>query len=315
MPFEISHRVKIMTDFPVGKISIRLTLELAPFGKSYTKFGYIIKQINRTQHLIMEDKSKTPDIHPEKSHTISFTSLHDFEIQYQNTPQYQMELSNYMLRQFLADKELVRYRNFIKDNRLGMGEDEFMILWDLIVKSMPSKFSFCEIGVHKGQILALIELLSGRHKKKSTILGISPMNGANTIYTGDFKKEMSELYAQFNLEKKFKILEGFSQDKGVISKAAELAPFHILYIDGSHKTEDVQSDFDNYLVMLRKGGVLVVDDSNNNSPCTYGPPFKSGGRFWGIQEVSDVTDKVLNNNSDFAYIGSIIHNRVWKKLV
>lgn len=244
----------------------------------------------------------------------TFLSLEDFEKEYTDTPEYQYLLSKGMKKQLLADVELYNYRKFIKENVYGMGEDEFLILWKLIVNSMPEEFSFCEIGVHKGQILALINLLSKRENKKVCRYGVSPMNGINTRDKGNFHDAVQYLHKRFNLDEDYFIIEGLSEEPSVITKAEKRAPFDILYIDGSHERSNVEWDFMNYLPMLAKNGILVVDDSNNNARCTYGPPFLWGGRFWGIPDVSDVTDYFMSNNKAFKFVGSIIHNRVWRKI-
>ena len=244
---------------------------------------------------------------------MQINNLKDFESFYLELPEYQYTLSEYFLKKLSEDSQLFNYRYFIKKNKFGYGEDEFMILWDLIVKSMPPTFSFCEIGVHKGQILTLIRLLADRYQKRVMRYGVSPMNGDKTTFKGDFNLDVRVLHKNFRLETDYVILQGYSTEEPIIKKASVHSPFDILYIDGSHRKEDVESDFINYLPMISDNGLLVVDDSNNNMPCTYGPPFGAGGRYWGNQDVSDVTDRFMQNNNNFVYLGSIIHNRIWKR--
>lgn len=241
-------------------------------------------------------------------------SLDNFQNNYRDSPGFQWNLSNKMLEKLEKDITLYEYRLFIKENNYGMGEDEFMILWDLIVQSMSEKFSFCEIGVHKGQILALINLLAKRHNKDCVRYGITPLTGEKTKHRSDFESDIKNLHKTFGLDEDYNIIKGLSGDIHVRDQARNIAPFDILYIDGSHEKEDVLNDFLHYLPMIAINGILVVDDSNNNAKCTYGPPFLIGGEFWGIQDVSDVTDEVMNDNTDYEYIGSIIHNRIWRKL-
>ena len=51
-------------------------------------------------------------------------------------------------------------------NTPGFGELSFFWSWFLLVNDMSNTFKFLEIGVYKGRILALIQLLSDLLKKK-----------------------------------------------------------------------------------------------------------------------------------------------------
>ena len=79
------------------------------------------------------------------------------------------------------DKNKIIYQTFEKnikeypalekqhDDTPGFGELSFSWSWFLLVKSMPSTFTFLEIGVYKGRVLALIQLLSNIFNKHVNI--------------------------------------------------------------------------------------------------------------------------------------------------
>ena len=90
------------------------------------------------------------------------------------------------------DKNKIIYQTFEKnikgipilekqhDDTPGFGELSFSWSWFLLVKSMPQDFTFLEIGVYKGRVLALIQLLSNLFNKHVKIHGVTPLDGAAT---------------------------------------------------------------------------------------------------------------------------------------
>lgn len=59
----------------------------------------------------------------------------------------------------------------------------------------------------------------------------------------------------------YKELIGRSDDAAVINAAFELAPFDVIFIDGDHNYPGVKLDVVTYLPMLRRGGFLILHDS------------------------------------------------------
>lgn len=76
----------------------------------------------------------------------------------------------------------------------GFGDLPFHWNWFLIVQDMPSKFSFLEIGVYKGRILSLIQILADYFKKHVSIFGITPLSNIGDKYStyadSNYKKSL-----------------------------------------------------------------------------------------------------------------------------
>lgn len=210
-------------------------------------------------------------------------------------------------KEYESVPEFVRLRTFVEENAFGFGEKQFYPLHKLLVDSLDSEsINFLEVGVFRGQTLALYGILSELCDKVINIYGVSPLDSTDGHWESDYKKDIEDIHNKFMLPQP-NIIEGLSQEQSVISQCGEML-YDIVYIDGGHTKEVVTSDIENYAPMVKKGGYLVIDDSANNIKGTI------NGFFWGIQEVSDVVDSLLppkTENPDWEYIGNVVHNRVF----
>jgi cephalosporin hydroxylase len=208
-----------------------------------------------------------------------------------------------------ADKELKAYRDFIEANAFGFGERCFLWMWNEIIARMPQEFTFMEIGVFRGQILALVSLLAERHGKKVRRIGITPLDTSDGHWESDYEADIIRLHDVFNIKDDYELIRLDSTNPNAIKLASQNPP-DVLYIDGGHTYEVVKSDLTNYLPILKVGGTLVIDDCNNAIPMPW-------GYFQGIQSVSLAVDEVLPREGSTEYWKhelNLVHNRVLTKL-
>lgn len=208
-----------------------------------------------------------------------------------------------------ADKELKAYRDFIEANAFGFGERCFLWMWNDIVKKMPQEFTFMEIGVFRGQILAIVSLLAERHGKKVRRIGITPLDTSDGHWESDYEADIIRLHDVFNIPDDYELIRLDSTNPNAIKLASQNPP-DVLYIDGGHTYEVVKSDLTHYLPILKVGGTLVIDDCNNAIPMPW-------GYFQGIQSVSLAVDEVLPREGSTEYWKhelNLVHNRVLTKL-
>ena len=208
-----------------------------------------------------------------------------------------------------ADKELKAYRDWIEANAFGFGERCFLWMWNEIVKKMPDEFTFMEIGVFRGQILALVSLLAERHGKKVRRIGITPLDTSDGHWESDYEADIIRLHDVFNIKDDYELIRLDSTNPNAIKLASQNPP-DVLYIDGGHTYEVVKSDLTHYLPILKVGGTLVIDDCNNAIPMPW-------GYFQGIQSVSIAVDEVLpreGSNEYWKHELNLVHNRVLTKL-
>jgi hypothetical protein len=224
-----------------------------------------------------------------------------------------------------SDRNKIIYTTFekhVKDNLIlekqhngtpGFGELAFSWNWNLLVKSMPKDFTFLEIGVYKGRVLALIQLLATLSYKNVKIYAVTPLDGAatdkyseyeNCDYLSAIKKSYSICNQSFN---NTIIIEGFSQEKEIIQKTKYMSPYDIIFIDGCHDYNIVVQDIKNYSEMLKVNGYLVLDDASLYIESPY-------GTFLGHPDVGKAIQDIIDKDSNFVHLYAVGHNRVWKKI-
>ena len=226
-----------------------------------------------------------------------------------NAQDTQKKISEYFIKKGAQIPEFVRLRKLVEKEVFGFGEFEFYYMHKMILDSLKGKVTFCEIGVYKGQILALYRLMANLFNRDITTIGITPLDSTDGHIEADYLRDIHLLHDTFDLVYPI-ILKYNSTDPEMMDMAKNNFILDILYIDGGHTKEVVTSDIINYAPLVRSGGYLIIDDSANNMEGVY------SGRFWGIQAVSNVVDTILppkTENAEWEYIGNVIHNRVWKR--
>lgn len=243
---------------------------------------------------------------------------------------------------------LKNHRDYVKNNKNGLGNRPFHYMWKLLVEQMPEKFNFLEIGVFKAQILSLTEILSNKLNKQPKIIGVTPYD----LFQEERKMALfpfinqkisrkvliEELYDHFNLNFDNTIIfDGYSENVIIKNQVERCGPFDLVFIDGDHKYEIVVNDIKFYSKMLKKGGFLIMDDSSNflELPDYYEmsnedvnlvdkkidkSKFKFENDkayrkvFKGCIGVSEAVRDLIECNENFLHLFACGHNRVWVKL-
>jgi Methyltransferase domain len=219
-------------------------------------------------------------------------------------PNFHKHVHESFIEQVNQHPNLKAYRDFVENNVFGFGERSFLWMWWMLVAEMPKKFTFLEIGVFKGQVLGLIELIATLQGKEAIRYGITPLDSSGGVWESDYAKDILTIHEQFNLPTNYKLIVGDSTDAKVIDEAEPLI-LDILYIDGGHTYGIAASDIVNYSHLVKDGGYLVIDDCANDLHMPW-------GYFQGIQEVTDaVKDHVTH---EFEFLFNVVHNKVWRKI-
>lgn len=267
--------------------------------------------INNKQHtspLIAHGNGKTPMDKIFNLIKNNMNSLKEVNEIWQDKPETHKLINDTFTEKVNNVPELKAHRDFVDQNVHGFGERSFLWMWWLIVKEMPKQFSFLEIGVFKGAILSVIELMAKMQGKTVIRYGVTPLSTEGGVWESDYKADIERIHDTFNLAKDYTILQGLSEDPEIIKKAQELK-VDILYIDGGHEEKHITNDIDNYVSIINKDGYLVIDDCANG----FHMPW---GYFQGIAEVSRVVEKKLppfTKNDNFEFLFNVIHNMVFKK--
>lgn len=227
--------------------------------------------------------------------------------------------------------EMKVHRDFVEKNGFGYGDRPFHYQWKVLLEQMPQEFSFLEIGVFKGQVLSLVQMLANTLIREVSLTGVTPLSGDGDHYFThpelDYLSAIKSLYKKFKLNfTNTTIIKGFSQEKKVVEKATKKGPFDIVYIDGSHDYEIVVQDINNYSPLVKLGGFLVIDDASydlNMPEFVYSPednPWKIFRKrnqirlFKGFSDVSDAINETVGKDKRFIHAFACGHNRVWMRV-
>lgn len=227
---------------------------------------------------------------------------------------------------------LKAHRDYIEAESLGFGERAFAYMWYLITKHVCADNTdpqFLEIGVFKGQVISLWTLIAQELNLKLQVTGVSPLVGNSApklswvqylrckiskkykydILSGNNYEDINyldiikNLFAHFDLNfEHIKLLKGYSTDPEIIDKLSK-QEYAVIYIDGDHTFAGVISDIKTYAPLVKKGGLLVMDDASCDLP---------GTKFWkGHQSVSNACR--LIDDMPFKNILNVGHNRIYQK--
>lgn len=202
------------------------------------------------------------------------------------------------------DEKLKAYRDWIEEKIFGFGERSFLWMWKLIVDEMPDEFNFLEIGVFRGQVVGLIQILGDAAGIPQNIAGITPLDNTGGHWDSNYEDDIEHLHTTFNLNMP-ELIKGLSTDPEVIEYASE-RQWDVIYIDGGHSYEVAKSDIFIYSSFVKVGGFLVIDDCAHK----YDLP---DGYFKGIADVSRATDELLPNEH-YKEVFSVVHNRIFQRI-
>lgn len=211
---------------------------------------------------------------------------------------------------------LKAHRDFVEKMFYGFGERSFHWLWKLLVDEMPLEFSFLEIGVYCGQVFSLVPMIAREQGKSCEAYGVTLLStfaGKTGEFPAfpdvDYLGKIEDIHRQFGLpfSAERALIVGDSTNADVQARVAPMGPFDIVYVDGCHEYDYVESDLRVYGAMVKAGGYLVVDDAS----CRLHLPW---GMFPGIEPVSKATETAIISHPDvWQDCLAVMHNRVFRR--
>jgi hypothetical protein len=209
---------------------------------------------------------------------------------------------------------LKAHYDVVSSRNLGFGEKAFRYFWAMILSQLEQGSSFLEIGVYKGSIIALSQLIAREIGLDLHTYGVTPLNNSGDKYSEyddncDYSKCIGGLYTAFGLSfDHTTIIKGMSTDPDVKHRVLEEGPYDVIYIDGGHDYNTVASDLELAKAVILPDGFLVVDDAATalNSYAKYG--------FSGHGDVARAVDDVLGGDTGFKHLMACGHMRLWGKL-
>jgi cephalosporin hydroxylase len=204
---------------------------------------------------------------------------------------------------------LKRHFDIITEHKLGFGEKAFRYFWAMVFTQVAKDYPrFLEIGVYKGSILALSQLIATHLGLDLTSIGVTPLAPVGDKYsTYDHSDYRTEIIRTFELchapLNSIHIIPGLSTDPNVKEAARMAGPYDVIYIDGGHDYATVLNDLRFADLALKRGGLIVMDD------CSCGLDIST----WpGHPEVSAAAETFFKANGRYKHLFACGHNRVWR---
>lgn len=227
-----------------------------------------------------------------------------------NTRQYNDALYRYFEKRVDEIPYLKKHYDVIFQNELGFGEKAFRYFWQLVFSQMPVVGKFLEIGVYKGSILALSQLIARELGIELNSYGVTPLGPVGDKYStyadADYMSEIKRTFGLLDLDTngRITIMRGLSTDANIAARIVSNGPFDVIYIDGGHDYQTVVNDLKLADSALKTGGFLTMDD------CSC---YLNVSTFAGHLDVSDAARDFFTANADYRHLFACGHNRVWIK--
>ena len=106
-----------------------------------------------------------------------------FSSEWVDTVEYNSFIYDYCGSQTDLYDRLNKHAQIIEEYKLGYGEKPFMYLWAMVFSQMPKNGKFLEIGVFKGSILAISQLMSKELDLNISTFGLTPLNNTGDQYS------------------------------------------------------------------------------------------------------------------------------------
>ncbi len=158
---------------------------------------------------------------------------------------------------------LKQHRSFFSRKKRGFGEKPFHSAWQEILVYFKPK-TVLEIGVYRGQVISLWQLIATKNALDIEVHGISPLQDSGDSVSSyiqlDYESDIRKNFDKFSL-KNPKLLKSFSTDSAA-TRLIESRKWDLIYIDGSHDFEVVLQDYKLAIANLSDNGIVCFDDSS-----------------------------------------------------
>jgi hypothetical protein len=183
-----------------------------------------------------------------------------------------------MVRQF-AKRVALKIKKIARD--LDPAERQFQLAWPLIrsvegflvegqerwlfdaALSAPQGSNLVEIGSFKGR--STCSLAFGCRGSKKLVFAIDPFDGGPDLQRQDSFQEFSANIRRCGLSEYVQPIVGLGTD---VAKTWS-KPIYLLFIDGSHRYEDVLADFAAFYHHVVPGGIVACHDVHEEWPGVF----------------------------------------------
>jgi len=226
------------------------------------------------------------------------------------------------------------HRKHVKLNNLGYGAPCLDAMWASLLAEAARQFKkvrMLEIGIFKGQTIALWARIGSELNLPLEIHGITPLKGnpppkggriirklcqylspkyRRNLKNGGFYPEedyesIIKNFFSFHKEdfNKVNLHVGYSTDEHIINLLKD-KEYEIIFVDGDHSEKVARHDFKTYGAKVVDGGWLIADDAGFDLP-------RRKESWQGYQETTKALEEL--KPLGFENILNVWHNRIFQR--
>ena len=182
------------------------------------------------------------------------------------------------IKQIIIDSKVpLEGNNIYEDGTLSLQnwkiKKQLSIFW--CGKQAISKI--CEIGFNAGHSTML--MLLGRNK---TALDFTIFDIGHHLYTKPCLNYIKSQYPHIN----FEYVEGDStltMPKWIESNQPQLGLYDVVHVDGGHSEHCISNDMKNADLLVKEGGIVIIDDTNVGHINKYVDLYLSSGKYMELE--------------------------------
>ena len=163
--------------------------------------------------------------------------------------------------------------SFYHHASLNLFQDLYAKQLNLFWCGKQASTKMCEIGFNAGHSTML--LLLGRDK---TPLDFTVFDIGHHSYTAPCLNHIKSQFSHIN----FEYIEGDStvtMPKWIEANQSQLGVYDVVHVDGGHSDQCISNDMKNADLLVKKGGIVIIDDTNLHHINKYVYLYVSSGKY------------------------------------
>jgi hypothetical protein len=187
---------------------------------------------------------------------MSAYSLEDIKNKYESHSQEKEEILEKLREIVIYTRSYLEGNSFYVHQTLNLYPELYTKQLNLFWCGLQASTKICEIGFNAGHSTML--MLLGRDKKS---LDFTVFDIGQHDYTRPCLKYMKEKYENVS----FEYVEGDStvtMPEWIEKNPGSLGVYDVVHVDGGHTEHCIENDMKNSDLLVKSGGILIVDDTN-----------------------------------------------------
>jgi len=194
-------------------------------------------------------------------------------IHYENQSIEKEKILNDLKNLIIYSKTSLEGNSFYVHESLNLHQDLYTKQLNLFWCGKQAVTKICEIGFNAGHSTML--LLLGRDK---TPLDFTIFDIGHHAYTKPCINYIKSYFSHIN----FEYIEGDSTltiPKWIKANQLHLGLYDVVHVDGGHSEHCISNDIKNADLLVKKGGIVIIDDTNVHHINNYVDLYVSSGKY------------------------------------